>query len=70
MITAATWKNQVNKLLKSKDKNLDEMYSTFTLTPHSIDSGLIALYGAILHYNINWSDKIVNKYFTELRSFE
>ena len=54
LITAATWKNQVNKLF-----DLKMLYTKLRLTPHTIDSVFIAIDGILKQAKIAWKD--VNK---------
>lgn len=47
-ITAATWKNQVNRYTEL------EGFYTLGHTPHSVDSFFIALYGALKYHGRKW----------------
>lgn len=47
-ITAATWKNQVNRYLR-----LEDLYR-LGLTPHTVDSCFIGIHGALKYHNRKW----------------
>jgi Holliday junction resolvasome RuvABC endonuclease subunit len=52
MITAATWKNQINGCT-----NLEEIYDLVDgLTPHSIDACFLAVYGVLKYFKLKWDD--------------
>lgn len=54
LITAATWKNQINKLF-----DLKLLYTKLDITPHTTDAVFIALDGILKQIKIPWKD--VNK---------
>ncbi len=68
LITASTWKNQVNRLF-----DLKLLYTKMRLTPHTIDSVFIAIDGILKSAGIKW--KYVNKasvkdLFFQLKEYE
>jgi hypothetical protein len=48
-IAAVTWKNAINKELKSLDLNLKDLYGLCKAEPHQLDSVLIGIYIGSLH---------------------
>lgn len=50
MITAATWKNQVNRLF-----DLKLLYTKLSLTPHTVDAVFIAIDGILKQTNLTWA---------------
>lgn len=65
MITAATWKNQVNRCT-----DLDEIYKLVpNLTPHSIDSCFIGIYGILKYHKLEWKDVPYKDIIGQLQSF-
>jgi hypothetical protein len=65
IITAATWKNQVNRYI-----TLVELYKEVKLPPHVIDAVFIAIYGALRWYNLDWADLDFMNVRKELLEFE
>ena len=51
VITAATWKNQVNRYI-----DLESLYKENDLTPHMIDAVFIAVYCALKFFKLEWCD--------------
>lgn len=51
LITASTWKNQVNKLF-----DLKLLYTKLSITPHTTDSVFIAIDGILKLAGVKWKD--------------
>mgnify|MGYP001433205113 CR=1 FL=1 len=66
MITASTWKNQVNRYT-----DLEAIYAMVPdLTPHSIDSCFLAIHGVIRHFKSSWDDVPYGEVIKQLQCFE
>lgn len=48
--TAATWKNEVNKII-----TLDELYKTLHIPPHIVDAVLINVHGILNKHGLRWT---------------
>lgn len=64
-ITAATWKNQINKL-----SCLDDIYKEVSLPPHVVDSAFIGLFGALKKTGTPWTNKYVDLLYNQLTELE
>ena len=65
LITAATWKNQVNKFIV-----LEDLYKEVSIPNHSVDSFFIAVYGMLKYFGLDWEDLDYAAIATELKDFE
>lgn len=64
LITASTWKNDVNRRLADEGTCLKELYKEVLVVPHQLDAVLMSIYGLRLASGIevryDW-DKLINQ---------
>lgn len=65
VFTAATWKNQVNKI-----ETLDSIYAKTDLPNHSVDACFITIHGALAEYGLKWTDVNIKGIVKQLSSFQ